>query len=169
MPEWLTFTIAVAFLGLLLGAARLWLQWRGRTRPKLRVEAFCNGSSGSDGVGVTVQCWNEGGGHAHRALVRAYLVGDERELVHEEEVDLPSGTADKRVRFALPRPGKADLIHACNHDVTLYGNTLDVELHWDGRRRSRYPFTEPEYDPVTDGGRYEAKREHWRAHGRLAE
>jgi hypothetical protein len=167
VPAWLTVPLVVAVLALLVGAARLWFQWRGRTRPKLRVEAFCNGSSGANGVGITVQCWNEGGGHAHRVTIRAFL-GDQREQVHEELVDLPAGAADVRRRFALQRPERADLIPACNNDVTLYGDELEVELHWNGRRRARFTFVEPEYDPTTDRGRYDAKHEHWRAHGRTA-
>jgi hypothetical protein len=84
-------------------------------------------------VSFPVRVGNEGPGHAHGIILRAYLGDDSEPIFSSTPFELNSGVAHG-VHVRVPRPNLADLIPACNNEPTLYSKPLRAELVYRGAR-----------------------------------
>jgi hypothetical protein len=152
----------------LLGLGKAFASVVFRPRPKLHVSVE---HTGGESAGVTFRAYaaNDGLRPTHDVRVVARL-GRTRDVVytsHSFDLSADGKRVAVKPQIVLPSPGLADLIHACNNDPTLYGSALAVELEWKGKVRAHAAYREPDYDPVSDSGRYAAKLAHSREHGRV--
>lgn len=138
------------------------VRWLGLPRPEPHLTVRCTGGS-SGKVDFVATVSNAG----MKPAMDCELVGEIEDVgvVYQAgPFNLGAGELDQPIRFSLERPRLAELVHANNSEVTLYGRELTVRLSC-GRRKVVVAFAEPAHDPVTDAARYAVQQAAW-AQGR---
>jgi hypothetical protein len=122
------------------------------------VELKSTGGS-PDAVTFAALVWNYGAGPT-RATVRA-SVADQDVDTAPQTLNLLVGAEPTAVRIRVPRPSLGDLMAECNHETTLYGQELALEVVAGGRVTTE-TWREHVYDAATERARHDVQQRYWR-------
>ena len=117
-------------------------------------------AGGFDGaVNFVVDVRNDSPGPV-RATVKA-RVGGEAVGCSPATLDLLANTMPQQIHVEVPRPALGELVPELNHETTLYGETLTVDVDVDGRTASKN-WNEVVYEKGGNSQRHAIQQRVWR-------
>ena len=130
-----------------------------KPRPDVRVIALEPEGGGGDSIDFALTLQNFGS-QPIRASITA-KVGESSVACEPSSVDLLYNRLPVRVRIVVPRPSLGDLVPELEHQTTLYGRPLEVEVAAGSKRRWTV-WTERIYSAEEDEERHAVQRRTWR-------